>query len=355
MSLGLLRETSPTGDLSGVGRSFERLRRFVYFARVSFYWLMRRDLQLPYVPEYVSIEITNLCNFACAFCPQSDPEHIPRMGASYLAPDQLRILLKRIRAAGVKTSLIHWMLDGEPFMNRRFAQLCQVAVDSGFMQMFFATNGLLATPTRLRGLPREGRYTLKIDYCSDERHFEEVRGTRRSWSRIRDNIVGIMEASDLDHVTVIITDMSSFAFQGGRELRARFAALKSMFPPSPRLSFSTKTFHNAAGFLPQRASERRRRYFVCPYPWATLHVASNGDVVACSRDLERKTTLGNLFIQPLQVIWNGASAQELRRNLRDRRPECSASCAGCDMPYDATKYTLRNIFNTARGRLQLFR
>lgn len=333
-------------------RRLERLQRALYVGRVLRHWLLSQHVELPYMPEYVSIEVTNVCNFKCTFCPQSSPHHLKKAGASYLKPKELRILLQRIRSAGVSTSLLHWMLDGEPFMNRKFASLCEVAIDHGFTEMFFATNALLATPERLRNLPRTGNYTLKVDYCSDERHFEQVRGTARSWARIRDNISAIVEASDLEHVRVMVTDMSSFAFSDRQDLLVRFAAMKKMFPRSRRLSFATKTFHNAAGYLPAR-SNRGRRYFVCPYPWATLHIASNGDVVACSRDLERKTVLGNLFTQSLQDVWNGKPAQQLRRNLRERRPECSASCSGCDMPYDEGKYALGNLVNTARGRLRL--
>jgi hypothetical protein len=91
----------------------------------------------------------------------------------------------------------------------------------------------LATPERLRNLPRTGNYTLKVDYCSDERHFEQVRGTARSWARIRDNISAIVEASDLEHVRVMVTDMSSFAFSDRQDLVARFAAMKEVFPRQP--------------------------------------------------------------------------------------------------------------------------
>ena len=83
-------------------------------------------------------------------------------------------------------------------------------------------------------------------------------------------------------------------------------------------------------------------------------MASNGDVVACSRDLERKTVLGNLLRQSLPEIWNGEPMQALRRNLRDHHPGRSGACANCDLPYDGSKYTVRNLINTAAGRLQLF-
>jgi radical SAM protein with 4Fe4S-binding SPASM domain len=330
------------------------LNRMSYYARVAYNCWVKGRTEVPYLPEYVSLELTNVCNFKCAFCPQSNPNHLAALGRSYLKPDQAELLLGKIRAAGITTRLLHWTLDGEPFMNREFHKVCAVACRHGFDDMFFATNGTLASPRRMSQFPAEARYTLKIDYCADPVYFESVRGTPRSWQRIRDNIIALITDDRFSNVRVLFTDISPFGFQDRAELATRFQALKALFPKSNRVSFATKTFHNATGYLGTPGPRRAGRYVRCPYPWATLHVASNGDVVACSRDLEHKTVLGNLLRQPLPEIWNGEPMQALRRNLRDRHPERSAACANCDLPYDGSKYTVRNLINTAAGRLQLF-
>jgi radical SAM protein with 4Fe4S-binding SPASM domain len=330
------------------------LNRVHYYAQVAYNCWVKGSTRVPYLPQYVSLELTNVCNFKCTFCPQSDPNHLATLGRSYLKPDQADLLLGKIRAAGITTGLLHWTLDGEPFMNREFHKVCAVACRHGFTDMFFATNGTLASPRRLSQFPGDARYTLKIDYCADPVYFETVRGTPRSWQRIRDNITSLITDDRFSNVHVLFTDISPFAIQDPAELRARFRALKDLFPASDRVAFATKTFHNATGYLGTPRSGRAGRYVRCPYPWATLHVASNGDVVACSRDLQHKTVLGNLLRQSLPEIWNGEAMQALRRNLRDRHPERSAACANCDLPYDGSKYTVRNLINTAAGRLQLF-
>ncbi len=102
--------------------------------------------------------------------------------------------------------------------------------------------------------------------------------------------------------------------------------------------------------------EGGERYRVCPYPWTTMYIAWTGDVVACCRDLQRQTVLGNLYAQPLLDIWNGPRAQQLRRDLRVERPDRQAACHGCSMPWkESDKFTVRNLASTARVRLKLFR
>jgi len=327
------------------------LPRFVYYLRATHGWLSR-DLRVGYLPEYISIELTNVCNFKCVFCPQSSPTHLRAVGRSFLTLERAELLLSRIREAGVQSRLIHLTLDGEPFMNRQFHKICEIALRWGFTEMDFATNGVLCGVNRLQELPYTARYRLGIDYCADREYFERVRGTPGSWERIRRNLLEALENDELNHIRFCLKDISSFSITDPKERQIRSVHLKELFPKNPRLSFATKTFHNATGLVKGRGL-RSKRYYVCPYPWAILNIASNGDVVACSRDLQRKTVLGNLLSQPLEEIWNGLPMQALRRNLRDRKPELSVACAGCDMPYDGSKYTVRNLLSAARGRLQL--
>ena len=76
--------------------------------------------------------------------------------------------------------------------------------------------------------------------------------------------------------------------------------------------------------------------------------------MACCRDLEHKTVLGNLLRQEFDEIWNGEKYQALRRDLVQKQPGKQAACANCDMPYDAAKFSLGNMTKIAVHRLLLF-
>jgi radical SAM protein with 4Fe4S-binding SPASM domain len=307
------------------------------------------------VPEDISIEITNVCNFRCVFCPQSDPRHHDIVPKSYLTPERAETLLRRLRDGGVRTACIHWTHDGEPFMYGGFHEICAAGVRHGFNRMYFATNGMLCTPARLDRLPVDDcRYTFTIDFSSDEEMFERLRGTPGSWQRVKDNVTEILRRESCRHIRVELREISSFSEPDPQINAARVRHLKSMFPRSDRLNVYSKAFHNACGVLTKWLPERPGRYHLCPYPWTSLSVASTGDVVACSRDLRRQTVLGNLLEQPLEQIWNGPAMQEMRENLLAQRPDANGACAGCDMPYGGEKFTAANIYRTLRGRLRLF-
>lgn len=333
-----------------------RLNKLTRYLRIFYRWRIRSSIALDYMPEEISIEATNVCNFKCTFCPQSDPQHHQVSPRTYLDTKSASLILANLREGGVKTETLHWTLDGEPFMNRRFPELCSVAVQYNFRNMYFATNGMLLSEDVLAKLPTGSRvhYTFTIDFASDRNYFEEVRGTLNSWERIQSNIQTIAADQKWKHISIEVSDISTYKFSKPEETETRFSDLKALFKnPYGRLRFFRKTFHNAAGLV-SAPSSRGNKYHLCPYPWVSLMIASNGDVVACCRDLRRQTVLGNLLRQSLSEVWNGDAFITLRQNLIDGHPERSAACNGCDLPYDDSKFSAQNMFRAIRGRFQLF-
>lgn len=337
------------------GTSTRWLRHVAHHLQVFWHWKFRRGTELPYLPTEISIELTNRCNFKCSFCLQSNPGHFDTVPRTALTPAQARILLTKLRDGGVKGSVIHWTLDGEPFMNKEFDAIVDEAAAQGFRVHHFGSNGFFTTRERLATFPRgpEHRYYVCTDFCSDEAYFEQYRGTPGSWKIVRENITSVLGDPEYASFNFVVTDISSYAVKDPAELERRFQELQTLIPHSDRVTFHQRVFHNMCGFL--ETNKARRNYNLCPYPWFSFHIASSGNVVACCRDLERKTVLGNLFEQDLWAIWNGAPYRELRKALLEERPESVAACAGCDMPYDDSKFSLANMTKTAAHRALLLR
>jgi len=318
-------------------------------------YLVQRRTELSYVPEDILVEVTNVCNLRCRFCPQSDPAHHDIVPKAHATPETIDALLGALRRGGVTTDVIHWTHDGEPFVNRRFHEICAVGAKHGFCNMYFATNAILARPERVDALPRgDCRYTLVVDFSFDREYYESVRGKAGSWQIIRSNLTELLTDPRFAHVSLEVKEISSFSLVDPGEITENVRGLRSLFPRSPRLRIFDKTFHNATGFLGDGQVDRSRRYFLCPYPWMSLSVTASGDVVACCRDLRHKTVLGNLFREPLAEIWNGEPMKRMRRSLVDRRPEEVEACRGCDLPYDRDKFSATNILRAVKGRLQMF-
>ena len=79
------------------------------------------------------LEITNICNLACAFCPGT------RRDKAFLSPEQFRILAGRIRP---HTQYLYLHLMGEPLLHPQLEELLDIAAELDFRVML-TTNGTL--------------------------------------------------------------------------------------------------------------------------------------------------------------------------------------------------------------------
>jgi hypothetical protein len=81
------------------------LNKALGYLRVLYAWKVAHSAQVGYAPEDISIELTNTCNFRCAFCPQSDPNHTTIVPRSQLTPEKADVLLAKLRQGGVRTDV----------------------------------------------------------------------------------------------------------------------------------------------------------------------------------------------------------------------------------------------------------
>tara|TARA_B100000959_G_C14875833_1_gene580384 strand:- start:130 stop:1158 length:1029 start_codon:yes stop_codon:yes gene_type:complete len=340
-------------------RIFNTINIIFRYFNIYYNLKIKNSSKLSYAPEDISIEVINTCNFKCSFCPQSDPNHFNIVNRSHLTPEKAETIIKKLRLGGVRTNVIHWTLDGEPFVNKKFHRICKIAIDYGFNKSIFSTNGYFMKLQRLKELPRHNnvKYTLCIDFCSDKTYFEKIRGSFNSWDIIFNNIKDAVNDPDLNHIDFKITDVSSYSINNKKELKRRLQKLNLLFPEK-KVKIHTRVFHNAAGFLDGILDKKKKKnilnYHICPHPWASFVVASNGNVVVCGRDLEHKTVMGNILKQGLQEIWNGKKYYDLRKSMLNRKLENYNSCNSCDIHYDNSKFTLKHILITAKNRLGIF-
>ncbi|ABB23649.1 radical SAM/SPASM domain-containing protein [Pelodictyon luteolum] len=334
------------------------MKRYARWAKVLYGWKINKSVDALCPPEEVFLEITNTCNFKCSYCPHAEPNHFLEVSPATMSPDDVLLLLGKLRDGGVTTSAIHLNIDGEPFMNRRIDQICSAAISKGWNTFIFATNGYYASAERVNALPAAGkdvRYLFTIDFCSDRVLFERYRGGTGSWDVVRQNVHDLISL-DIPHVSIVMTDISSFVITDRRELLSRYAALKQLFPDSKRLGFKTREFHDVTAYVTGQVngSHEHRKYNECPYPWTSIHIAANGDVISCDRDLRHKNVLGNLFTENFSDIWNGEKYRRLRNAILEGDLADMGACPFCDLPYDSSKFSLRHLAQVAVVRLGAF-
>jgi MoaA/NifB/PqqE/SkfB family radical SAM enzyme len=322
-------------------------------SRMGLAWA-RGQVSVRYAPKQISIEPTNLCNYRCSFCPQSNPEHhlLPR---GYMKLEHLERILDKVVAAGAAwNGVISFTHDGEPLLHPEFPEFIRLANERG-LRPRFSSNGSRLGPEKADRLEAGGYFLASIDFSGSKEVFETHRGKTGHWETVRDNIAYLIEMSNRNpKVGLEVNEMCGVAEP--EDAGPMLDRLRSVLPEptSKRVRFGVRVFHNAAGsVVVEGVGREKQRYRRCPYPWVAMNIAFDGEVHACCRDLEGRTRLGNVLeCESLWDVWNGEKFREFRHLIATRQPEKLAACAGCDLPWsgDPRKWSVANIYRVLRDR-----
>ena len=325
------------------------MNKLAHIIKLGWAYKISRTDRPTYPPFQYTIEPTNVCNLSCAFCPQSDPEHHRRRAHGKLTEENFKLFLRRIKEVHPGHNKLNLTLDGEPFLNKNLINFVKAAAAAGFTTVF-ASNGTILDRSLIDRLGEAGPFHISIDFAAEENVFENLRGQKGHYAVVLDNLRYLIDkARQNENVNLSINDIASFS---GAEPEPSLIKLKALFdkPPSRRVRFTSRQFHNFCGHL--EAAESSDRYRLCPYPWTQLAVTYNGDCVACCRDTAGRTVLGNVFEKPIMEIWTGEPYRLMRRNLLERRPERNAACAECDLPYSGgeDRWKIKYMLHSLLGR-----
>ncbi len=323
--------------------------RLVHILKLGWSYRLSRSTRLSYPPYQFTIEPTNACNLRCSFCPQSDPDHFAFRPVGFLELENFQLFLDRVAESGTGNRNVNLTLDGEPFLNKEFPRMVELAIEAGFFPVF-ATNGILFNTENANRLISAGPFRASVDFASDSHVFETIRGKKGHFDQVSAYLTYLMEKSKrIRGVQLDIHDIAPFA---GVDPKESLTRMRSFFPPDlpSRIRFDTRQFHNFCGHLDR--APVGDNYRICPYPWTQMAVTYSGDCVPCCRDTTGRSVLGNLFEQRVMTIWNGDPYRQFRRNLIDRRPDLNSACAKCDLPYSGgePRWTLSYVFRSLLGR-----
>lgn len=327
------------------------MNKLTHIFKLGWAYKIKKAVVLPYPPYQYTIEPTNVCNFKCDFCPQSDPEHSKRRPTGQLTIENLKLFLAKRRAVNPGNKNINFTLDGEPFINKNFIDFVELVGKDGLLARF-ASNGSLITPEKADLLADAGPFAASIDFASDKNIFETIRSKKDNYEKLLENLrYLIKKARENKNVNLEINDIMPFA---GVDPEKSLTKLKNLFGTAlpSNVKFRIRQFHNFCGHLDIDDKERQKKYRLCPYPWTQMAVTFSGDCVPCCRDTSARSKLGNVFENDIMKVWNGSKYRQFRQNLLDKKPELNSACKDCDLPYSggSSKWKPGYIYRSLLGR-----
>ena len=263
----------------------------------------------------VYVEITNICNRSCSFCPGT-VRPLRRMSLS-----EFDTVTDRLRGV---TEYIYYHVMGEPLTHPQLPDFIRLAKAKGFKSAI-TTNGTLLS-TRGHELIEAGVYKVNISVHS----FEDGEDAAAHGGYL-DQILNFADEASQNGVLTVLRlwnlDGHGQALGGNNPrtldfLRARFPdTAEAPWKFSPRGARLRDKLHLEYGDRfewPDMAAEEGGRSVFCYGLKDHFAILCDGRVVPCCLDREGAITLGNIFDTPAEEILQSRRATAMREGFQKR-------------------------------------
>ena len=256
----------------------------------------------------VYLEITNICNRACRFCPGTARQP----GA--LAPEQFRLLAGKLRPYA---DYLYLHVMGEPLLHPQLPELLAIAGGLGFRAVL-TTNGALLPQRQNALLQADALYKVSVSLHSFEANDREDFGAY---------LAGCAAFGRAARGRMIVNYRLWNLGQGEHARNEEIlAALRAVFPEpweqntwGWRLEKGVFVQYGERFDWPDSSAPDRGEAGGCRALGDQLAVLCDGTVVPCCLDRDGALALGNLFEQELPEILASPRACALREGFAARR------------------------------------
>lgn len=272
----------------------------------------------------VYLEITNVCNLSCGFCPGTRRE--PR----FLSRSEFRVLAKKLRG---HTEYLYFHLMGEPLLHPELEELLKIAESLQFKVML-TTNGTLLDRAGEMLLRSGALHKVNISLQS----FEANRG-----GELEAYIASCAGFARKAAGAGKLCELRLWNRGGLDSLNGQIRALlEDVFPPPWRESRNGYKLAERVWLEPGetfdwpdlKADDRGERRF-CYGMRDQVGVLVDGTVVPCCLDHEGDIPLGNLFEDSITEIMSTDRARAIYEGF-SRRQAVEPLCRRCGY---STKFT----------------
>ncbi len=265
----------------------------------------------------VYLEITNVCNLSCSFCPGTKREK------RIMSTDEFHLLTEKLRG---HTEYLYFHLMGEPLLHPELCKLIAAAGELGF-RVIITTNGTLLEKSGKMLLASPAVHRINISLQS----FEANSGgelsryiascaefARRAGESGKLCVLRLWNEGGLDSLNGEIRTIISRTFpEPWRQSRQSLVLADRVFlEPGERFDW------------PELGVEELGESCFCYGLRDQIGVLCDGTVVPCCLDHDGDIALGNLFEEELDDILSGARAVRIREGF-SRRLAVEELCRKC--------------------------
>jgi radical SAM protein with 4Fe4S-binding SPASM domain len=308
-------------------------------------------------PTIFNIETTNYCNMTCVMCPrtiymkrkniwiddQVFEEALSNIKAySKSEIDEFWLWLKNntdfdnkeISENGFYFSIVssHLILHGygEPFLDKNLIKRIKLCKEKNIPTYFSCTPATMTIEKATEAM-KNGLNVLKFSLdAMDDESIKSIRGKKSNYHESIEKIKTLLEIKKKNsYDTIFVPCMISFK-KDPESIKLQNNFLD--FWKDMDVYAYIKSQDNRWLFEQDQGLENKSHYAkqYCEYPWTSLTVMADGNVVPCTQISNNEIILGNIKNNTLEEIWNGDNYKKFRQmHINGNFPKdhkCKNSC-----------------------------
>lgn len=263
----------------------------------------------PPVPlRHVQIEISNLCNYRCIFCPR-----IKSVRKKGMIDDALfNRLVQEVYDFGAREMSFHY--SGDPFLHPKLSEYVRKAKQVGYSYVYIDTNGSGATPEKIKDV---------IDAGVDSIKFSVNAGTRESYQFIH----GV---DAFDKVVEYIVYCNEYRKKVNPRMKLFVSCVYTkytehekkkvveLFPFCDEVIFQPAA--DFSGVMPEvnellkgEGDNNYSNKCPCPMIFGGIYITYEGYLSACCTNFDNHVVVADLNKVSLKEAWYGEKMTELRK------------------------------------------
>jgi len=231
-------------------------------------------------PPLFDIEVSSICNLECSFCPRKE---IVR-DKDLMDMDTLKVLSKWLP----DNAIVMFSGLGECLLNENLERMIHILKERGISSCI-VTNGILLDPDRQLSLIASGIDQIQISYvASNEETYLNAIGKKGNFNELLNNLQYLSDHRPEDlRVQLNFVDI-------GYNLNeiSSIQEIANIWG----FDFFYRRLHSRGGALSlgEITSKKEKNCFRCGTFASVFFITSDGEIISCVNDVERRNVFGNI-------------------------------------------------------------
>ena len=289
-------------------------------------------LETPFI---IFIDPSDKCNFKCKFCPTGNIELMQNTSGRNFGSMDFNLYKKIIddlKEFEGKVKVIRLYKDGEPLLNKHFAEMVEYAKKSDKVdRVDTTTNASLLNKELSLKIIDAGldRINISIEGMNSKQYLDFSKANV-NFEKLVENIAFFYEHRKQCEMIVkingdIISEEQKQEFYNIFGEIADGINIESVMSCWPEFELDGINVNMERGIYGQEIKE----VMVCPYVFYSMSINSTGIASACYLDWERKLIIGDVTKESVKTIWNSNEINDLRKLFLRKERKSHPICKNC--------------------------